>query len=69
MHPQGQRQGEPTDNRNKRACPYIQQRKNIRINGVDWHINKQLNSLSYNIVMPFVAKKTSAKKFTLARQK
>ena len=32
------------------VCPYIREGKSIKINGVDWKINRKLNCNSFNVV-------------------
>ena len=42
------------------VCPYIREGKSIKINSVDWKINRKLNCKSFNVVLQlYVQKKTA----------
>ena len=43
------------------ACPYIREGKNIKINGVNWYINKKVNCQSFNVVYAICCKKDNCK--------
>jgi hypothetical protein len=48
--------------KNCSACPYIKEGKSIKINSVNWKINKQVNCNSYNSIYAIQCKKDSCKK-------
>ena len=39
------------------ACPYILNKKSIKINGIDWKINQNLNCKSFNVVYAIICSK------------
>ena len=43
------------------ACSYICEAKEVKINGVKWKINKQLNCSNYNVVYGIICKKDKCK--------
>ena len=60
-YPQRKQQGMKNCGRSCTACPYIKQGKGIKINGIDWKINKQVNCFSYNVVYAICCKKDQCK--------
>jgi hypothetical protein len=42
-------------------CPYILEGKSVKINKVDWKINKKLNCKSYNVVYAIICSKENCK--------
>ena len=60
-YPQRKQQGMKNCGRSRTACPYIKQGKGIKINGIDWKVNKQVNCSSYNIVYAICCKKDQCK--------
>ena len=51
------------------ACPFINEAKEITINGENWTINKNLNCNSYNIVYAIICKKEGCKEAYLGETK
>ena len=51
------------------ACPYIKEGKEIKINGVSWKINKQLNCKSYNVIYAIICKKDNCNKVYIGETK
>ena len=43
------------------VCPYIREGKSIKINGVDWKINRKLNCKSFNVVYAIICSKENCK--------
>ena len=51
------------------ACPFIKEGKEVKINGVSWRINKQLNCKTYNIVYAIICKKDNCKEVYIGETK
>ena len=68
-YPQRKQQGMKICGSSCTACPYIKQGKGIKINGIDWKFNKQVNCSSYNVVYVICCKKDQCKEVTLTKQK
>ena len=56
-------------NKNCTACPYIRQGKNIKINGIGWKINKNLDCQSHNVVYAICCKKENCKQVYIGETK
>ena len=57
------------NSQNYTACPFIKEGKEVKINGVSWKINKQLNCKSYNVVYAIIWKKDNCKKAYIGETK
>ena len=68
-YPQRKQQGMKNCGRSCTACPYIKQGKGIKINGIDWKINKQVNCFSYNVVYAICCKKDQCKEVYIGETK
>ena len=68
-YPQRKQKGMTNCGRSCTACPYIKQGKCIKINGIDWKINKQVNCSSYNIVYAICCKKEQCKEVYIGETK
>ena len=51
------------------GCPYIKEGKKLNIKGQDWHINKQLNCNSYNVVYAIICKKEKCQQIYIGETK
>ena len=51
------------------ACPYITECKSVKINGIDWKINRQLNCKSFNIVYAILCTKENCKETYIGETK
>ena len=50
-------------------APISNQEKSIKINGIDWKINKQVNCSSYNVVYAICCKKDQCKEVYIGETK
>ena len=50
-------------------CPYILEGKSVKINKVDWKINKKLNCKSYNVVYAIICSKENCKNVYIGETK
>ena len=51
------------------ACPYICETKEVKINGVRWKINKQLDCNNFNVVYGIICKKDNCKEAYIGETK
>ena len=51
------------------ACPYIKECKSIKINGIEWKINRTLNFKSFNILYVIICTKENCKKTYIGETK
>ena len=57
------------NSQNCTACPFIKEGKEVKINGVTWKINNQLNCKSYNVVYAIICKKDNCKEAYIGETK
>ena len=64
-----QRSMSKCNSQNCMACPFIKEGKEVKINGVSWKINKQLNCKSFNVVYAIICKKDNCKEAYIGETK
>ena len=51
------------------ACPYVKEAKRIKINGVEWKVNKKFNCKSFNVVYALICQKENCKEVYIGETK
>ena len=51
------------------ACPYVKEAKRIKINGVEWKVNKKFNCKSFNVVYALICQKENCKQVYIGETK
>ena len=69
LYPRRYQKGMKKCGKNCTACPYIREGNKFQINGIDWHIKKQHDCNTYNVVYAIFCMKEKCKQVYIGESK